>query len=118
MITESMRREQIIAISITQAEGVEYAHLATAERIALHKRARKALAGINCLISEAVDKETRRWEHKLAHEVKEAKRQIYADGYADGERGKYNNLHEPKVEGPQPKREKTPFWGKPWPLSA
>jgi len=111
-----MRREQVIAISITQAEGVEYAHLTTAERIALHKRARQALAGVNCLINEAVDKETRRWEHKLAHELKRAKAQIYADGYEDGERGKYSNIHEPKIEGP---RNITPFWGKkPWPVSA
>ena len=108
MITEPMRREQAIAVSILRCQGKDYALVSNEERKAAHTIARHAIPGVDFLIERAVTSAMLEAREAHALEEREAARKAYIDGFDDGERSKYLNRWEDNAKS---------YQGEIWPVA-
>lgn len=90
-MTEQMRREMVLAISVAKARGVEYKNATEEQKRTCHRIARAALPGANTLITNAEVNARQEMHDKVVETHRSASRKAYDDGFEDGQCNHYQN---------------------------
>lgn len=94
-MTEQMRRELVLAMSVARARGIDYGDTTDEKRRSCHRIARACLPGANQLIVNAEVNARQEMHDKVAETHRSASRKAYDDGFEDGQKNDYNNRWEP-----------------------
>src|SRR5699024_6773160 len=95
IMTEQMRRELEIAVTVAKAQGLDYGAATPEQQASSHKIARIVLPGVNRLVNNAeIDARQEMHEQAVATH-KTASRKAYDEGFEGGQKNDYNNRWEP-----------------------
>lgn len=90
-MTEQMRRELTLALSVAKARNLDYGEATDEERLSCHKIARACLPGANQLLADERINAQREFFDQLKESNRRSARGAYEDGFEDGQRNSYNN---------------------------
>lgn len=99
-MTEAMRRELIVAMSVAGHSGQNYQTMTPEGRRRCHAVARSAMTGVNQLIADATINTQRELGENIAEHTRKAQSKAYYDGFEDGLRNDYQNRWEMKDPWP------------------
>ena len=90
-MTEQMRRELEVAVTVAKARGLDYGNATNEERAACHRIARIVLPAVNRLVDNAEINARQEMHEKVVETHKSASRKAYDEGFEDGQVNNYNN---------------------------
>lgn len=97
-MTEQMRREMILALSVAKARHIDYGNATEEQRRSCHRIARACLPGANQLIADERINTQSELGANMADHLKSEKAKTYDDAFEDGRKGDYNNRFKDKSE--------------------
>src|SRR5699024_8416780 len=96
-MTEQMRRELEIAVTVAKAQGLDYGTATPEQKASCHKIARIVLPGVNRLVNNAEINARQEMHEQVVDTYTTSSRNAYDDGYEDGQKNDHNNrCQEPK----------------------
>src|SRR5699024_5221443 len=90
-MTEQMRRELEIAVTVAKAQGLDYGAATPEQKASCHKIARIVLPGVNRLVDNAEINARQVMEEQVVDTYTTASRKAYDEGFDDGQKNDYNN---------------------------
>ena len=90
-MTEQMRRELEIAVTVAKAQGLDYGAATDEQRSACHRIARAAMPAVNRLVNNAEINARQEMHEQVVATHKTASRKAYDEGFEDGQANSYNN---------------------------
>lgn len=90
-MTEQMRRELEIAVTVAKAQGLDYGAATPEQKASCHKIARIVLPGVNRLVNNAEINARQEMHEQVVATHKTASRKAYDEGFEDGQKNDYTN---------------------------
>ena len=90
-MTEQMRRELVLAMSVAKTRGIDYGNTTDEKRRSCHRIAQACLPGANQLIANAEVNARQEMHDRVTETHRSASRKAYDEGFEDGQKNDYNN---------------------------
>lgn len=90
-MTEQMRRELTLALSVAKVRGIDYGEATDEQRQSCHRIARACLPGTNQLLADERINAQREFFDQLKESNRKSARKAYDDGFEDGQVNNYRN---------------------------